>query len=154
MLGSLGRFGHSGGVTGLAGTVASMALNVGLYLLAFRILTVREVPTRQLVPGAVAGGLGWSGLQAVGGYFVAHQLRHANQVYGYFGSVIGLISWLYLTSQLTLYVAELNVVRARRLWPRSIVQPPLTSADKETLAAIAKQEERRPEQSVEVSFDA
>jgi YihY family inner membrane protein len=153
VLGSLARFGYAGGVEGPAGTVASIALNVGLYLLAFRILTVRQVPTRQLVPGAVAGGLGWSVLQAVGGYFVAHQLRHANQVYGYFGSVIGLISWLALTSQLTLYVAEVNVVRARRLWPRSIVQPPLTSADKKTLAAIAKQEERRPEQSVEVSFE-
>jgi len=153
VLGSLSRFGHAG-VAGPAGTVASVVLNIGLYLLAFRILTVREVPTRLLVPGAVAGGVGWSGLLAAGGYLVAHQLRHASEVYGYFGSTLGLISWLYLTAQLTLYAAELNVVRARRLWPRSIVQPPLTSADRKTLAAIAKQEERRPEQSVEVSFDA
>jgi len=27
------------------------------------------------------------------------------------------------------YAAETNVVLARRLWPRSIVQPPLTQAD-------------------------
>jgi uncharacterized BrkB/YihY/UPF0761 family membrane protein len=154
VLGSLSRFAHTGVATGLAGTVAAVVINAGLYLLAFRILTVGEVPTRHLVPGAVAGGLGWSGLQAVGGYLVAHQLRHASEVYGYFGSVIGLVSWLYLTAQLTLYAAEANVVWFNRLWPRSIVQPPLTSADKDTLAAIAKQEERRPEQSVDVSFEA
>jgi hypothetical protein len=29
----------------------------------------------------------------------------------------------------------LNVVAARRLWPRSIVQPPLTQADRAVLAA-------------------
>ena len=131
---------------------ASVLVNIGLYLLAFRVLTVKEVNTRCLVPGAVAGGIGWSILQALGGYLVSHQLRHASQVYGYFASVIGLISWLSVGAQLTLYVAELNVVLARRLWPRSIVQPPLTEADKDTLAAIARQEERRPEQSVSVEF--
>jgi YihY family inner membrane protein len=145
--------GHGGTPERVAGAAASVALNIGLYLLAFRILTVREVQTHCLVPGAIAGGIGWSILQALGGYLVAHQLRHASQVYGYFGSVIGLISWLSIGAQLTLYCAELNVVLARGLWPRSIVQPPLTEADKDTLAAIAKQEERRPEQSVSVKFD-
>jgi hypothetical protein len=49
--------------------------------------------------------------------------------------------------------AEVNVVPARRLWPRSLVQPPLTPADREVLASFAKQEERRPEQEVSVVFD-
>jgi YihY family inner membrane protein len=144
--------GHGGAPERVAGLLASVALNIGLYLLAFRVLTVREVQTHCLVPGAVVGGIGWSILQTVGGYLVAHQLRHASQVYGFFASVIGLISWLSIGAQLTLYSAEMNVVLARKLWPRSIVQPPLTEADKDTLAAIAKQEERRPEQSVSVEF--
>jgi hypothetical protein len=50
------------------------------------------------------------------------------------------------------YSAELNVVRARHLWPRSIVQPPLTAADEAALAALAQQEERRPEEQVQVTF--
>jgi YihY family inner membrane protein len=144
---------HAGGPARMAGVVASAVLNVGLYLLAFRVLTVPQVETRCLVPGAVVGGIGWSFLQGLGGYLIAHQLRHASQVYGYFASVLGLISWLSLGAQLTLYAAELNVVLARRLWPRSIVQPPLTKADKATLTAIALQGERRPEQEVAVSFD-
>jgi len=123
-----------------------------LFLVGFRILTVPAVPTRDLLPGAVLGGLGWSALQAFGGYLVIHQLRHASQVYGFFASLLGLVSWLQLSAQVTLYAAELNVVRARRLWPRSIVQPPLVDADRRALDLIAQQEERRPEQSVKSSW--
>lgn len=123
-----------------------------LFLVGFRILTVAAVPTRHLVPGALLGGLGWSVLQYFGGYLVIHQLRHASQVYGFFASVLGLVSWLHLSAQLTLYAAELNVVRAWRLWPRSIVPPPLLEADRRALDLIARQEERLPEQSVESSW--
>jgi hypothetical protein len=73
-------------------------------------------------------------------------------VYGFFAVVLGLLSWLFLGSQLTLYAAEVNVVLSRRLWPRSLLQPPLTQPDRRTLVDLAKQEERRPEQSVQVSF--
>jgi hypothetical protein len=33
------------------------------------------------------------------------------------------------------------------------VQPPLTPADKRALTDIARQEDRRPEESVDVTFD-
>ena len=59
---------------------------------------------------------------------------------------------MYGGAQLTLYAAEVNVVRARRLWPRSLLQPPLTQPDQRALVDLAKQEERRPEQSIEVTF--
>ncbi len=127
--------------------VGTVAVNVGLFLVLFRILTP-HVRSRALVPGAIVGGIGWSALQAVGALLVAHQLRNASQLYGYFGSVLGLIAWLYVAAQLLVYAAEVNVVRERRLWPRSIVQPPLTVADREALDAMAEQQERRPEQSV------
>ena len=45
------------------------------------------------------------------------------------------------------------MVWARRLWPRSIVQPPLTDADKRAFDDIAHQGERRPEQSVASTWD-
>jgi len=141
---SVSTFGAAAGLTKVVALVFSLAL----YILAFRILTVKGIATRCLVPGAVLGGLAWSMLQALGGYLVGHQLRHASQVYGYFASVLGLVTWLYLGAQVTLYAAEANVVWARRLWPRSIVQPPLTAADKRAFDDIALQGERRPEQSV------
>jgi uncharacterized BrkB/YihY/UPF0761 family membrane protein len=95
---------------------------------------------------------GWSLIQALGGYLVAHQLRQTSEVYGFFAIVLGLIAFLSLGANLTIYAAEVNVVLARRLWPRSIVQPPLTGPDRDALREIAKREERRPEERVDVRF--
>ena len=134
--------------------LASALLNVVLFVLAFRVLTPGSVRTRQLVAGAVVAGLAWQVLLALGGYLVSHNLRRASEVYGFFAVVLGLLSWLYLGAQVTVYAAEVNVVRARRLWPRSLLQPPLTEPDKRALVHLAKQEERRPEQSVVVTFQA
>jgi YihY family inner membrane protein len=144
--------GHSVGLRVAAALVAVTA-DIGLYIVAFRILTPPAIPRRCLIPGAVIAGVAWAILQYVGGYLVGHQLRHSGQVYGYFASILGLIGFLYLACQITLYAAELNVVRARRLYPRSIVQPPLTPADERVLSDIAKEGERRPEQRVAVEFD-
>lgn len=137
----------------VAGGAASAVVNFGLYLFSFRILTSHEVSWRELVPGAILGGIGWTILQEFGGFIVGHFLKNDNSLYGTFGIVIGLFAWLYLICELTVYAAELNVVLARRLFPRSLVQPPLTEADRESLAAQALQNQRRPEQRVEVSFD-
>src|ERR1039457_7168399 len=108
---------------------------------------------RAPAPGAVCGALAWPVLQVGGTLLVDHQLRNTSQVYGFFAIVLGLIGWIYLGAVVTMYAAEANVVWARRLWPRSIVQPPLTPADQRVLAAIAEQDVRRPEQRVTVDFE-
>ena len=82
-----------------------------------------------------------------------HHFLHSDSLYGVFGTVLGLLAWIYLAVQVTVYSAEINVVLARRLWPRSIVQPPLTEADRASMALQALQNQRRPEQHVEVTFD-
>ena len=91
-------------------------------------------------------------LQALGTY-VVHHFLHSDSVYGVFATVLGLLAWIYLGVEITVYAAEINVVVARRLWPRSIVQPPLTQADRAVLAAQALQNQRRDDQHVEVSYD-
>jgi uncharacterized BrkB/YihY/UPF0761 family membrane protein len=133
--------------------VLGLAVNVIVYVLGFRILTPRSIKTNCLVPGAVLAGVGWTILQYGGTLLVGHTLRHANQTYGYFGSVLGLLSFLYLAAELTVYAAEVNVVRLRKLYPRSITPPPLTPADRAVLTAVAEQGERRPEQRVRVEFE-
>lgn len=60
-------------------------------------------------------------LQLVGGWFVSHQIQNASPAYGTFALVLGLLVWVQLGATLTILSAELNVVRARRLWPRSIL---------------------------------
>jgi YihY family inner membrane protein len=152
LLTGLGSLGNRTAGFRLANLALAAAVNVGLFLLAFRVLTPRQIPIRQLVAGSIVGGVAWQALLAAGGYLVGHNLKHASEVYGFFAVVLGLLSWLYLGTELTLYAAEVNVVRARRLWPRSLLQPPLTRPDQRVLVDLAKQEQRRPEQSVEVTF--
>jgi YihY family inner membrane protein len=150
-LAQLGRIG-----TGIAGRLlpfaGSLLLNLALLLVLFQVLTATRLGWRRLLPGAVCGAVAWSALQTLGVYIVDRQLQHANLIYGVFAAVIVLLSWLYLSAQLLLYAAEVNVVLARRLWPRSLLQPPLTGPDRQVLTALAQVEERRPEQTVEVSF--
>lgn len=152
LLTSLSAYGHNAVVVVVLGAALAVAANIGVYLVGFRVLTPKGIPARKLVPGAVAGGAGWTVLQAVGSYLVHHFL-HTESVYGVFATVLGLLAWIYLAVQISVYAAEINVVLARRLWPRSIVQPPLTEADRAVLAVQALQNQRRDDQHVEVSFD-
>ncbi len=135
------------------GFAGSLVLNALAYVVGFRVLTPKVVGTHRLVPGALVGAAIWTVLQNVGTELIEHQLRGASQVYGSFAVVLGLIAWIYLAMNLSMYAAEANVVLTRRLWPRSLVQPPLTDSDESVLTAIAKQETRRPEQRVEVGFE-
>jgi uncharacterized BrkB/YihY/UPF0761 family membrane protein len=124
-----------------------------MYLLAFRILTPKQISFREFRSGAIVGGMAWTIFQTAAGYLVGHQLKTSSQVYGFFGVVLGLLAFIYLAAQISLYAAEVNVVRYRHLWPRGLVQPPLTEADKDAMAALARKETRIPEQDVEVDFD-
>jgi YihY family inner membrane protein len=145
--------GGLGGVwTKVAGIAISLLLNVGLFTASFRLLTTATVPTRCLWVGAAIGGLLWEVLQVGGGIYVHHVIQHASNTYGLFATVIGLLAWLHLGAQTTLYAAEINVVVMRRLWPRSQLGPPSEHADRETLRALAEVEERAEEERVQVEF--
>jgi YihY family inner membrane protein len=139
----------------VAGFAASLALNFGLFMVAFRVLTAAKVAWRDLWPGSLLAAIVWAILQGLGGFVVGRQLKDATQVYGFFGIVIGLLSWLYLGAQLTFFAAEVNVVRARRLWPRNIDKTaPRTPAEEEALSRLAEEEQRHPREDIDVDFDS
>jgi membrane protein len=142
----------SGPLVKIGGYAITVAVNFGLYMLAFRFLTSATVPTRCLWLGAGVGALFLTVMQLVGSIYVKHVVSHASNTYGTFATVIGLLVWLHLIAQLTLYAAELNVVVMRRLYPRSLLGPPDEPADQETLRALAKVEERHDTEQVEVRF--
>jgi YihY family inner membrane protein len=143
----------SGTLATIGGVLLALATSLLLFFAAFRLLTLDEVPTRDLLPGVLFATVLWQILQFVGGYYVGHVVRHAQETSGLFAFVLGLLAWLYLGGQLTLLAAEINVVRARRLWPRSFFTPPLLDADKRALVSSAEMEERVEQESVEVTFD-
>lgn len=135
----------------VAGIAVSLALNLGLFFVAFRVFVPDVVPRSELWPGIVLAAVGWEVLQTVGGIYVNHVIRGSGQTYGTFATVIGLLAWLYLGARIVVFAAEINVVMTRRLWPRSIMDPPLP-ADRRARAALAKMEERDDKQTVEVAF--
>jgi membrane protein len=124
--------------------VASIAVNVGLFVIAFRVLTAEDLGWRTSLPGAVFAAFAWEVLQALGGLYVAHGLRGMSQTYGLFAIVLGLLGWIFLQAQVVVYAAEINVVRAKHLWPRSISPPPPTEGDLRAYAEYARTEERIP----------
>ena len=103
--------------------IGAGAVNLGAYLLAFRILAPSGTSWRSLLPGTLIGGVGWTALETLGGLLVSHALRHTSQLYGFFAVVLGLIFWLSLGSQLFVYAGQANVVLAKHLWPRHLSDP-------------------------------
>ncbi len=143
----------TGAVALLGGILLALISNLALFFCAFRLLTTPEVQTRDLIAGVIVGAVLWQILQHIGGYYVEHVVRHAKETSGLFAFVLGLLAWLYLGAQVTLLAAEVNVVRARHLWPRSFLSEPLLDADRRALTSSAEVEERVEEENVEVNFD-
>ncbi len=151
LLTGLVAYGHNVLITVVLAQALAAVANVGLYLISFRVLTPKGVTTRNLIAGAVAGGIAWTVLQALAAPVIRH-FTHSDSVYGLFATVLVLLAWIYIGVQITVYAAEVNVVLTRRLWPRTIVQPPLAEADRASMAMQALQNQRREEQSVKVTF--
>ena len=147
VLSGIGAWGGRGafGIGVQAVSVAlSLVVNIGLFWLAFHLATAGDVTWRDQRLAAVLAGAVWQILQITGGFIVAHQLRNSSSLYGVFGVVLGLLAWLYLQARLTLYAVEADVVRTRRLWPRSLFPPPLTDEDRQVYRSYARIEQRLP----------
>ena len=134
----------------IAALVIVLLANFALFLWAYQLLVARRLPWRDLIAGAIVASVGWELLQALGGLYVSHVLQGASQVYGLFALVFGLFAWISLLAQVVLYAAELNAVRAGRLWPRALAPPPYTEADDRAFASYAQMQARRPGETIEV----
>ncbi len=130
-----------------------LVLNCALYFANFTLLTAKVVGPRGHLPGAVLGGVAFTALITIGTGLVTHDLKNANQTYGAFGAVIGIVAFLLLLAKLSLYAAELNPVLARRLYPRALpmIDEP-TDADRKVLADIVHAEQRREDEVIGVGF--
>lgn len=153
---SLVGAGHMLGFTGTAikifGLLLSTVIGIGLFFSAFRIASAKSVASSDLLPGAIVSSVVWQILLSLAGIIISHDLKHAQAIAGFFGVVLGLLAWFGIQATAVVYAIEADVVRAHRLWPRSIVQPPLTDADKKYLIETASVEKRRPEQTIKVEF--
>ena len=130
----------------------SLAANTIVFLALFALLTPERPALRALLPGAGLAAAGLLLLQSLGGWYVDRTITGADATYGVFALVIGLLSWFFLAAHLLLAAAEVNVVLARRLWPRSLTGE-LTPADERALRRFAEATRRDPRQRIDVSFE-
>lgn len=104
----------------VGGYAIAVIIDVVVFVIAFRVLTSREVSTRDVLPGALLAGVGFWVLQSLSSVIISRYLQNAQKTYGNFATVITLLWWFYLTGVLTLLGAQLNVVLRERIWPRSL----------------------------------
>jgi len=143
---SIGWFGH------IIGYVIAIALDVGLFVVAFRWLTDREVSTRDVLPGAILSGVAFWILQAISSLIISRYLQKASSTYGNFATVITILWWFYIQSIITLLGAQLNVVLKERLHPRGLVDPPDTQADRRAYDKYAKERTYHDDEHVQTQF--
>jgi membrane protein len=154
-----GSFGASLAVGVRVGSIVLAALtNISMFLVAFRVLSARQISFRDLRLAAIVAGLGWQTLQLLGTYLVSHALKGSRESYGVFGLVLGLIAWIYLLALVMVLAAEISVVARRHLWPRALLTPftddvQLTGADERSYAAYAKSERHKGFETVDVDFE-
>jgi membrane protein len=136
----------------LASVAGSFAFDLLVFVACFRVLTAARVSTRAVLPGAVVATLGLGVMQAIGAVYITYVVENSSDTYGGFAVVVGLLSWLFVLAQVTLFAAEVNVVLAWRLWPRSL-RGHLLPADERALRAAVEAERRDARERIAVTFE-
>ena len=99
----------------ILGLVATAALEFGLFLLAYTVLTPGRIGWRAHLPGALVITAGWELFKLAGGLLLAYYVSRARLLYGTIGAVVGLLVFLRLGTGLFLFAAELSAtLRDRR----------------------------------------
>ncbi|WP_460624447.1 YihY/virulence factor BrkB family protein [Kineosporia babensis] len=141
-------------VSGLAG----IALITFFFMFLFRWGTTRRLTRLEVLPGALAAAFVWQALQQFGTVYVGSVVRQADATNGVFAIVLGLIAWIYLAVVALLICAEANVVRVRRLYPRTLLTPftddvDLTEADQRAYRSYARAQRTKDFEWVDVGFE-
>ena len=146
-----------GGVRWVA-VVATVVLTTGVLAVMMRLSTPRQERLREVLPGAAAIAVLWQLLQVLGGVYVENVITKASEMNAVFAVVLGLVALLYIASVIAMLGLEINVVLAKRLYPRALLTPftdavQLTEADKQVYREYAEAQRHKGFERVRVSFD-
>jgi membrane protein len=138
-------------------TVLSVVITAAFFVLLFRHATTRSLSRRDVLPGAIGAAAAWQLLQNFGAEYVGSVVRNADATNGVFAIVLGLIAWIYLATVSLLLCVQANVVRVRRLYPRTLLTPftddvDLTDADQRAYSSYARAQRTKGFESVDVTF--
>ncbi len=139
-------------------SVANVALVAFLLTLLLRLATARGHTWWHAAPGGILIAVLWQVLQVLSAAFVKRVLAETSSMNQTFGVVLGLIGLIFLASVIAVLGIELNVVIARRLWPRALMTPftdsvELTPADRKAYTSYAIAQRHKGFEEVTVTFD-
>ena len=111
-----------------------------------------------MLPGAFAVAVMWQFVQVLGSLYAERVIARASAVNATFALILGLIGLLFIASFMAVIGVEINVVRARRLYPRALLTPftdnvQLTAADQRAYRYYAKAQRHKGFETVRVDFD-
>jgi YihY family inner membrane protein len=118
----------------------NVALGVAVTLAVYRLGIARPVRYADSLPGAIIMAVGLYGLTLVASLYVKHVVARTAGIYGPFATTIGLLAYVSLVVQVFVYATEVNVVRARHLWPRSLTGRALGEADARAIDLTLRRE--------------
>jgi uncharacterized BrkB/YihY/UPF0761 family membrane protein len=128
-------------VAGLAlVAVLNVVLVAAITLAVYHLSIAEPVGNADLLPGAVIMAAGAYGLTLVASVYVKQVIARTTSIYGPFATTIGLLAYVSLVVQVFVYATEVNVVRARRLWPRSFTGRALGDPDARAIGLTLQRE--------------
>jgi membrane protein len=139
-------------------TGGTILLNGAIFTLLFWLAAAHRHSPLKDVPGALFVAVIWQLLQYTGSAYVSAIVKDSSATAGVFALVLGMMAWIYLGALAVTFGIEINVVHARRLYPRALLTPftdnvDLTEADRLVYTGYAQAQGHKGFQSVDVTFD-
>jgi uncharacterized BrkB/YihY/UPF0761 family membrane protein len=138
--------------------IVSVLVNCYVLALMMRLSTPQDERLRDVLPGAALIAVLWQLLQLLGGIYVEHVIKKANEMNAVFALVLGLVALVYIATVLAMLGLEVNVVLTKRLYPRALLTPftdavQLTEADERVYREYAQAQRHKGFEKVRVSFE-
>ena len=158
LVGSLSRHGWFHWLVRLV----TIGLLGSLMTVLLRMAAARAIRDRGIraAPGGFTVAVLWQFLQWIGTAYATNVIASAenNSMNQTFGLVLGLMGLLYIGAVMGVLGIEVNVVLARRLWPRALLTPftdsvDLTEADRRAYAMYAQMQRHKGFETVAVRFE-
>ena len=101
-------------VTSVALVALGLVFELLFFLWTFWVHADRKVSWRTLLPGALAGAIGFEVLKVAGATLVPRMVASSSSLYGPIGTVLALLAWFALFARLIVYCSALNATLYER----------------------------------------
>ena len=84
-----------------------------VFYLLYKLLPTTYVEPRAALWGALVAGIAWETLTSLFTWYLGSGLANYQAVYGSLGTIVGLLTWIYLSAWITLFGAHVSAIVSR-----------------------------------------